>query len=169
MDDTTTAFLAFSRKELSEIMWPRLKQALQPLSRDQIWWRPNETSNSIGNLLLHLNGNMRQWIIAGISGRQFVRNRDAEFDERKHLDPAVLEAQLGQTIQEVIDVLNRVTESELLRVRTLQGYEVLGLDAIYHVLEHFAMHYGQILYIVKMVQANDLGFYAYLNKRAVVE
>jgi uncharacterized damage-inducible protein DinB len=145
MDDTMTAFLAFSRKELSEIMWPRLKEALRPLNRDHIWWRPNEASNSIGNLLLHLNGNMRQWIVSGIGGSQFVRNRDAEFDEREHLDPAVLEAQLGQTIQEVIDVLNHVTESELLRVHTIQAYEILGLDANYHVVEHFAMHYGQIL------------------------
>lgn len=169
MDDTTTGFLVFSRRELSEIMWPRLKEALHPLNRDQIWWRPNEASNSIGNLLLHLNGNMRQWIISGIGSSQFIRNRDTEFDEREHLDPAVLEAQLGQTIQEVSDVLDRVTEGELLRVRTIQGYEVPGLDAIYHVVEHFAMHYGQILYIIKMLQANDLGFYAHLNKTAEVK
>lgn len=169
MDDTTAAFLEFSRKHLSEIMWPRLKKALQPLSRDQIWWRPNEASNSIGNLLLHLNGNIRQWILSGIGGVEFVRDRDAEFEERAHLDAALLETQLSQTIQEAVDVLNRVTEDELLRVRKIQAYEVSGLDAIYHVVEHFAMHYGQMLYIVKMLQANDLGFYAHLNKRAVTE
>jgi uncharacterized damage-inducible protein DinB len=169
MDDTTTAFLAFSRKHLSEIMWPRLKTAIQPLSRDQIWWRPNEASNSIGNLLLHLNGNIRQWILSGIGEIEFVRNRDAEFDERQQLDTAVLLARLGQTIQEAVEVLNRVAEHELLRVRIIQGYEVSGLVAISEVVQHFAMHYGQILYIVKMLQANDLGFYAHLNKRTEVE
>ena len=150
-------------------MWPRLKTAIQPLSRDQIWWRPNDASNSIGNLLLHLNGNMRQWILSGIGGIEFVRNRDVEFDERQHLDTALLLARLGQTIQEAVEVLNRVTGHELLRVRIIQGYEVSGLDAISEVVQHFAMHYGQVLYIVKMLQANDLGFYAHLNKRIAVE
>ena len=165
MDDTAAAFLAFSRKHLSESMWPRLEEALQPLNHDQIWWRPNEASNSIGNLLLHLNGNVRQWILSGMDGIEWERNRDTEFDEREHLDSTVLKAQLGRTIQEAINVLNTLTEHDLLRIRKIQGYEVSGLDAVYHVIEHFAMHYGQILYIVKMLQAKDLGFYAHLNKR----
>src|SRR5689334_6541030 len=96
MDDTATAFLAFSRKHLSEIMWPRLKEALEPLNQDQIWWRPNQASNSIGNLLLHLNGNLRQWILSGMGRIEFARNRDAEFDEQEHFDSAVLKTQLDQ-------------------------------------------------------------------------
>jgi uncharacterized damage-inducible protein DinB len=169
MDDTAAAFLAFSGKQLNDVMWTRLKQAIRPLNHDQIWWRPNEASNSIGNLLLHLNGNIRQWIVSGVGGKQFERNRDAEFDEREHLDPAVLETRLGQTIQEAVDVFAELSEDELLRVRNIQGYEVSGLDAIYHVVEHFAMHYGQILYIVKSQQASDLGFYAHLHKRSAAE
>lgn len=169
MDDTATVFLAFSRKQLCEVMWPRLKEAIRPLNQDQIWWRPNEASNGIGNLLLHLNGNVRQWIVSGIGGNQFERNRDAEFNERDHLDPVRLQTKLDETIQQAAGVLSRVSQAELLRVRNIQGYEVSGLDAVYHVVEHFAMHYGQILYIVKMLQANDLGFYAHLHKRAVAE
>jgi len=140
MDDTATAFLAFSRKQLCEIMWPRLKEAIRPLNQDQIWWRPNEASNSIGNLLLHLNGNVRQWIVSGVGGSQFGRNRDAEFEERDHLETAVLETRLGQTVEEAAGVLSRVSKGELQRVRNIQGYEVSGLDAVYHVVEHFAMH-----------------------------
>jgi uncharacterized damage-inducible protein DinB len=142
---------------------------VEPLNQDQIWWRPNQASNSIGNLLLHLNGNIRQWMLSGMGSTEFARNRDAEFDEQEHLDSAVLKTQLGQTIQEAIDVLNHLTEHDLLRVRSIQGYDVLGLDAVFHVVEHFAMHYGQILYIVKMLEAKDLGFYAHLNKRKVTQ
>jgi uncharacterized damage-inducible protein DinB len=167
MDDTATAFLAFSRKHLSETMWSRLKEALEPLNQDQIWWRPNQASNSIGNLLLHLNGNIRQWILSGMGRIEFARDRDAEFDEQEHLDSTVLKTRLGQTIQEAVNVLNHLSDHELLRVYSIQGYEVTGLDAVYHVVEHFAMHYGQILYIVKMLEAKDLGFYAHLNKSKV--
>src|SRR5437660_8069037 len=163
MDECCIRFIAASRQKLVETLWPRITTSLQQLSEDQIWWRPNEASNSIGNLLLHLNGNVRQWLLGGIGGKDVARDRDAEFNQRDHITREELIAALGQTIAQTDQLLANVTAEDLAREHKIQAYEVTGFEAIYHVVEHFAMHYGQILYIVKMLQARDLGFYAHLS------
>ena len=81
-DELHHAFVKFSREKLKDEYWPRICRCLDSLTEEQIWWRPNETSNSVGNLLLHLNGNMRQWILAPLGGIANTRDRDAEFAER---------------------------------------------------------------------------------------
>src|ERR1700688_2069784 len=60
----TAAFLEFSRRKLLEEYWPRLRVSVESLTDEQMWWRPNQASNSAGNLILHLNGNVRQWLLA---------------------------------------------------------------------------------------------------------
>ena len=72
-------FLEFSRKKLLVQYWPRLKACVEAMTVEQIWWRPNEASNSIGNLILHLNGNVRQWLVASFNRDQDKRDRPAEF------------------------------------------------------------------------------------------
>jgi uncharacterized damage-inducible protein DinB len=158
-------FISFSREKLIEEIWPRLCSCLDGLTDEQVWWRPNETSNSIGNLLLHLNGNVKQWILQGIAGVENIRDRTAEFSEREHIAPAELRRMLAETLSEVDAVLQKLTPEDLLRTHYIQVYaDVPAMSAIYHVVEHFSMHYGQILYISKMLRGKDLGFYAYLNK-----
>lgn len=157
-------FLNFSRRKLLEQYWPRLRNCVESLSDEQIWWRPNDASNSIGNLLLHLNGNVRQWMVASFSQLEDARNRAAEFDERQMAAASELLARLDGTMQESAEVLSRLTEADLLATYRIQGYTVSGLDAVYQVVEHFGMHYGQILYITKMLQSRDLGFYRELNR-----
>ena len=76
--DVAALFLRFSRGKLLDEYWPRLRRAVESLTPEQVWWRPNEASNSIGNLLLHLNGNVRQWAIASFAGRDDQRNRPAD-------------------------------------------------------------------------------------------
>jgi uncharacterized damage-inducible protein DinB len=157
------AFLNFSREKLNEY-WPRICRSLDSLTQEQIWWRPNEASNSIGNLLLHLNGNIRQWILAPLGGIANTRDRDAEFAERRQLDAAALRGKLEQTLQEFDRILSGLTAADLLKTYTIQRYEsVTALAAIYHVVEHFSMHYGQILYIAKLLTGSDLGFYRQLS------
>lgn len=162
--ELTRAFLSFSREKLVREMWPRVRAAVMGLSNDQIWWRPNDASNSIGNLLLHLNGNVRQWILQGIGGIENVRDRDADFSERGSIPLSDLVSALDRTLLEVDAVLQNLTSEDLLRQHDIQVYpNVRGMDAIYHVVEHFAMHYGQILYISKLLRGEDLGFYAHLT------
>jgi uncharacterized damage-inducible protein DinB len=157
-------FLEHSRQKLLQQYWPRLKACVESLSEEQLWWRPNEACNSIGNLILHLNGNLRQWLVASFNRLEDSRNRPAEFNQRESISASVLLDQLGATMQQAAEVLARLTPADLAARYEIQGYKVSGLEAVYQVVEHFAMHYGQILYIVKTLHGADLGFYSELNK-----
>ena len=163
-DPASELFLQFSRNKLLEQYWPRLRKAVEMLSDEQVWWRPNEASNSIGNLILHLNGNIWQWLVASFNRLDDERDRPAEFNAVGDLSAADLLARLGQTLEEAAKVLARLTQEELLATWHIQGYTVSGLAAVYQVVEHFGLHYGQILYITKMQEGRDLGFYSELNK-----
>src|SRR4051812_10816902 len=159
-----TLFLEFSRKKLLEQYWPRLRECVESLTDEQVWWRPNETSNSIGNLLLHLNGNVGQWLVASFRGVDDLRDRPAEFRERRGIPKAELLVRLGTTLTEAGTVLGQLNEADLLQTMHIQGYRVTGLEAVYQVVEHFGMHYGQVVYITKLIIAKDLGFYRELDK-----
>jgi hypothetical protein len=163
-DPAIDAFLKFSQSKLLDQYWPRLCKAVESLSDEQIWWRPNDASNSIGNLVLHLNGNVWQWLVASFNRLQDHRDRPAEFNASGDLSAADLLARLGATIDESAKVLARLTREDLLSTWTIQGYTVTGLAAVYQVVEHFGLHYGQIVYITKMQEGRDLGFYSELSK-----
>ena len=162
--DTATLFLEHSRKKLLVEWWPRLRSTVGSLSEEQLWWRPNDASNSIGNLLLHLNGNVRQWMVASFNQQEDRRDRPAEFDEKSGGSLTEVLARLGATMDEAGAVLARLTEAELLMPMDIQGYHVTGLEAVYQVVEHFGLHYGQIVYVIKALEGKDLGFYRELNK-----
>jgi len=160
----TSLFLNFSRSKLTEQYWPRLQGCVASLSDEQIWWRPNPASNSVGNLVLHLNGNLGQWLVASFNRQEDQRDRPAEFAAAAPMPGAALLRKLGATIEAGAAVLGRLTEADLLATYQIQGYEVTGLAAVYQVIEHFGLHYGQIAYITKMLRDEDLGFYRELNK-----
>lgn len=162
--ELTALFLDFSRRKLLDELWPRMKACVGPLPTEQIWWRPNDASNSIGNLLLHLNGNARQWLVASFNRDEDKRNRPAEFAAKDGATAAELLAALGVTLDEAAKVLDRLTTAELLAPYEIQGYHVRGLDAVYLVVEHFGLHFGQVVYITKLLSGKDTGFYHELNK-----
>ena len=164
METTSDMFLEFSRRKLLEQYWPRLRSCVSQLTDEQVWWRPNESSNSVGNLILHLNGNVQQWLVTSFGKNQDHRNRPAEFQARERLSLSMLIEQLDATMQQASEVLLRLTERDLLTPFEIQGYKVTGLHAIYQVVEHFGMHYGQIVYITKALSGQDLGFYRELDK-----
>jgi Protein of unknown function (DUF1572) len=157
-------FLEHSRKRLLEQHWPRLKACVEPMTVEQIWWRPNEASNSIGNLILHLNGNVTQWLVASFNRDEDKRDRPAEFAAAGGLTATELLERLGATLADAEKVLERLMVDELLAPYEIQGYHVHGLDAVYQVVEHFGLHYGQIAYIAKSLSGKDLGFCRELNK-----
>jgi len=137
---------------------PKICDSLKLLSDDEIWWRPNDPSNSVGNLVLHLCGNMRQWIISGLGGAKDVRKRDVEFSEKGPIPRDKLIAQLRETVREASAVVTRLSAADLVRSYSIQGYDVTGYEASIHVTTHFAYHAGQIIYVAKMKRAADLGF-----------
>ena len=162
--NTTDLFLEFSRTKLLGQYWPRMRECVESLTEEQVWWRPNDASNSIGNLLLHLNGNVQQWLVAPFSGMEDHRDRPAEFGQRESIPAFVLVGKLDATLQRAAEVLAQLTEAELVQFFDIQGYHVSGLEAVYQVVEHFGLHHGQIVYITKMLRAADMGFYRELDK-----
>lgn len=150
-------FTAEARKCFERYL-PRIIDCLGQLDETEIWWRPNASSNSAGNLVLHLCGNVRQWIISGLGGAPDVRERDTEFAERGPLPRRILVAQLCQTVGEVCSVLDGLSADDLLREYTIQGFHETGLSAVAHVFEHFSHHTGQIIYLTKLKRAKDLRF-----------
>lgn len=160
---TASLFVEFSREKVIDQYWPRLRACVESLTDDQIWWRPNAASNSIGNLVLHLNGNVRQWLVASFERLEDGRDRPAEFAANDGISREELLERLGQTMERAGVVLARLTEADLLAHYEIQGYHVTGLSAVYQVVEHFGLHYGQIAYITKMLREVDLGFYRELN------
>lgn len=151
-------FLAQAQHSLKKHYLPRIIRCLEMLSEKQIWWRPNDASNSLGNLALHLEGNVRQWIISGLGGASDRRVRDKEFAERGPLPRRVLRGKLGKTVNEACRILAKLSPRELSRPRVIQKFRVSGFEAVSHVTEHFAYHTGQIIYVTKLLRGRDLGF-----------
>ena len=159
MMSVTEAFIAEARQLLKEDYLSKIERCLEILDDKQVWWRAHEESNSIGNLLLHLAGNARQWIVSGVGLAPDTRVRQREFDEREEVPREVLLEKLKATLGEVDDVLAGIDEQSILERRRIQGYEVSVLEAIFHVVEHFSMHTGQVILLTKMLVKSDLRFY----------
>ena len=157
-DAIARSFLEESRAFLAREYLPKIRVAIAALDDEAIWWRANAPSNSIGNLMLHLSGNARQWIVCGIGGADDTRVRLTEFTRRDGIPRDELLATLSRTLEEVDEVLARVTPEQLLEPRTIQGRAVTVLEAIYHVVEHFSTHTGQIILLAKM-HAAGVRFY----------
>jgi uncharacterized damage-inducible protein DinB len=153
------AFLTQSREYLTAHYLPKIQVALEQLDEADLWWRPNPASNAIGNLLLHLAGNIRQWIVGGVGRMPDRRDRPAEFAATSQRSRQELLGVLTDAVLEVDQVLARTDPAALHEMRAIQGRECTVLEAIYHVVEHFAMHTGQILYVAKLRSGKDLGFY----------
>jgi len=164
-EDNYQLFLDISRRKLIGQYWAGIRHCLDLLTEEQIWWRPNPESNSIGNLLLHLNGNVQQWMVAPLGGPTTVRNRPAEFAEHGPIPISDLKERLAGTLNLVETILSDVKAEAIEKTYDIQNERgVTGFEAIYHVVEHFSMHYGQILYITKHLTSQNLGFYRYLDE-----
>lgn len=152
-------FIEKSRYYLATEYPAKLRIAVSPLPDEVIWWRANETSNSIGNLLVHLAGNIRQWIVGGVGGRDVPRDRASEFARRDGDNAAKLILNLEAVAREADVVLAGLDPDEIDREVVIQGRSTTVLDAVYHVVEHFSMHTGQILLIAKMHAPGSIKFY----------
>jgi len=163
MSTIETAFLKESRSLLIGDYLPKIERCVALLTDEQIWWRANSASNSIGNLLLHLSGNVRQWIVVGLGGAEDKRDRDAEFAQRDVIPRDELLTRLRDTLHEADQTLGNFDDERLLDQFRIQGVETSALAAIMHVVEHFSMHTGQIILLAKMFTEVDLEFYDFEN------
>jgi uncharacterized damage-inducible protein DinB len=157
--DVPRAFIDRANAFLSGDYLPKIERCFDKLTDEQIWFRPNESTNSIGNLVLHLCGNARQWIVSGLGNDPDLRDRDSEFSQRDVIPRASLLTLLRNTVREVQQTLAELDSNLLLERRTIQGKNVDVLEAIFHVTEHFSMHTGQIIVLTKLLTQRDLEFY----------
>lgn len=157
------AFIDYAADFLLNDYLPKIERCLEKLTGEQIWWRANEESNSIGNLILHLCGNARQWIISGVASQPDTRIRDAEFEQRELIGRDELLTLLRSTLGEIDKVLRALDPATILDRRHIQGHDVDVLKAIFHVTEHFSMHTGQIIMLTKMITARNLRFYDFVD------
>jgi len=160
------ALIAETKRRLFKDSMPRIRKCLAHLSPEEIWRRPNAEVVSVGNLVLHLCGNVRQNIVAGLGGAPDDRVRDREFAETGPLPAAELLARLDQTMADVDRALDRLDPASLLAIRRVQGFEESAVSILVHVIEHFSYHVGQITYYVKTTKAIDLGYYAGVDLNA---
>ena len=158
-------FLDHSARELRQLT-ERIETCLGKLNADQLWARGSEQENAIGNLVLHLCGNVRQWIVAGVGGAPDMRQRDQEFAARGGIPVEELSDRLRGAVSDAAAVLDAVTADRLTERMVVQKYEMSVLEAIYHVVEHFSTHTGQIIFATKMLTSEDLGFYRHLRADA---
>lgn len=136
----------------------KIEHCLGQLSNDQIWWRPEPSLNSIGNLILHLCGNLRQWIVAGIGGAEDARNRSAEFAERGPIAKDALIQQIEAAVADAQTALRRPSAQQLLETRRIQGFDVSGLAAIFNSVPHFRGHTQEIVYLTRIQMADRYQF-----------
>jgi uncharacterized damage-inducible protein DinB len=161
-------FLTCSARRLRQNV-DRIDKCLARLTEDQIWCREHESENAIGNLLLHLAGNIRQWIISAVGDRPDTRDRDSEFNARSGPSKAELLAALRSTVEEGCKVIEPLTAERLAATVHVQKYDVSVLEAVYHVVEHFAQHTGQIIFATKLLTGEELGFYSHLKRPSHTE
>ena len=161
MNNISKLFIEHSRSFLTGEYQPKIERCLDEISNEQAWSMPNEASNSIGNLILHLCGNAKQWIVSSIGNAEDTRIRQSEFDARGGMTKDELKEKLRATLSEVDKVLAGLTESQLLERRVIQGNDVTVLEAIFHVVEHFSMHTGQIIILTKMLAGKEMDFYSF--------
>jgi len=157
-----TNFLNCAAEKLAEL-YPRIEACLGKLTTDQIWMRGTENQNAVGNLVLHLNGNVRQWILSGVGGQPNARHRDEEFAARGGMEPQALARLLREAVEEALAIIRSLPPERLAEEITVQGYDGTVLKAIFHVVEHFSGHTAQIIFITKMLTGEDLGFYSHLS------
>lgn len=157
--------IAESKQQLVE-GGKRLKQCLGQLSDKEIWFRPNEQSNAVGNLVLHLCGNVRQYIIAGLGGAPDARERAREFAERGPIPAAALVAKLEETLAGVAAALDGFDPADLMTDRVIQGKMQNPVAVLMHVTEHFSYHVGQVTYFLKAGKAVDTAYYRGWNLNA---
>lgn len=155
-------FLKFSAEKLEQLHG-RIQDCIGRLTAEQIWARTSDNENAVGNLVLHLCGNIRQWIGSGVAGLPDHRQRDTEFDTRGGMAAAELRGLLDTRVADAVAIIREVPPGRLTERITPQGFDVTVLEAIAHVVEHFSQHTGQVILLTKMLTGTDLAYYQHLR------
>ena len=154
------------KRRVFEESFDRIENCLERLSYEQVWHKPNSNTNSIGNLVLHLLGNVRQYICCGIGEQKDIRERSKEFLAESAVPSKELLHRLEALKGDVLQVIESLNETKLTKIYEVQGFSESGMSIVIHVIEHFSYHVGQIALYTKLLVDEDLGFYAGLDLEA---
>lgn len=163
--DIIEEFKGQARLRMEECL-EKIRGCLTLLDDSAFWHRPNASSNSAGNLLMHLSGNIRQYMLSGLGGAEDIRQRDLEFQAPSAHSRAAVESAFFQVAQKALDLLEHLPQEAFLKRQTIQGFDLTGLGIVLHVVEHLSYHTGQIAYLTKMATDADLGFYRGIDLNA---
>jgi uncharacterized damage-inducible protein DinB len=163
LDHYHQALISEVRRRLVKECGERTLKCLDLLSEQEIWHRPNVRSNSVGNLVLHLCGNVRQWLFSTLGGKPDIRQRQAEFDEKGPIPGKDLKQMIEDLMDEVNRLLDDLKPEDLLKTYPVQGFDESGVAILLHVTEHFSYHVGQITYFVKAHKDLSVGYYEGIN------
>jgi hypothetical protein len=155
-EDLGQMTVGFLRSRVAGIFPAQIRTCVMQLSEEQLWWRPNEKSNSVGNLVLHVSGSMRHYLSRAIGGIAYERHRQAEFDERGPVPKLELIAIFDETIRQAVETFDSFDTSRLSDTTEEPDYYPTVLDQMIGVALHLATHTGQILYITKMLKEGSI-------------
>lgn len=155
---TGQLFVNYSLERMQQ-MGKQIRECVQGLTEEQMWQRSGEHANSVGNLLLHLSGNIRQWIGHGVGGLADIRVRDKEFEARGGRSTAEVLGLFESTLAEAVQILKSMPLTRLIERTKPQNRDVAVLEAIYQVTGHLMLHTGQIIFATKQMTGKDLGFF----------
>ena len=144
----------------------KIDVCLAKLSNEQVWERGSAEENAIGNLVLHLCGNVTQYFVSGVGGAPDTRERDGEFNAAGGVDVDTLRALLARTMADVVAVLGGAAEERLMDVIRVQNRDITMMQAILKSAEHFGMHTGQIIAATKRLTRQPTGFFTHNRKPA---
>lgn len=153
-------FISEIRRRLTGECQERILRCLDLLSEEDIWYRPNASSNSVGNLVLHLCGNVTQWLFSTMGNEMDHRVRQAEFDERGPISSSELKVRVVELMKKTDLILDKLDKGTLMQTYSVQGFRENGVAILVHITEHFSYHVGQITYFVKARKDLDVGYYA---------
>jgi uncharacterized damage-inducible protein DinB len=163
MPASIAAELAIQCTMVMEENVKRIEKCLNELSETEVWLRPNSQLSSPANLILHLCGNITQYAISSLGNTPDARERALEFSSTGGYSKQELADKLSDTVHKAVTVILNASESEMLRVRTVQGFNMSGIAIMIHVTEHLSYHTAQIALHTKLLKEKDLGFYAGLD------
>jgi uncharacterized damage-inducible protein DinB len=157
-----TLVAEFERRVFTE-SYGRIFKCLTLLDENDLWKSPNSTIPAVGNLILHLCGNARQWILSGIGDKPDNRERELEFLTHLNIKKSDLIFLLENLKVNMRQTLNEMEEGKLNKGYIIQGFNETGFSVIIHVLEHFSYHTGQITTLTKLFRNKETGYYEGLN------
>jgi len=151
MTNTLAIAIAAFHTRITRVFPAQVRAAIEPLTDEQIWWRPNETSNSIGNLVVHLSGSLNYYLNRNLGGIAFDRDRAAEFAERRHLPKAELMATFDEMVARAERTFEALTPERLGEPSPEPAMHEIVLEDLINVVTHLSTHTGQIVWIAKML------------------